>query len=162
MQELCLECTARPGSLERGRAYFSQCYIFMANLLVVDDDKDVAEPLIMFLKILGHTVRYCSDGETGLTAVRGQFPDLIFLDIDMPKLSGPEMAYRLIIEDSGKEQIPILLVSGVSDLLAIATQVGTPYFVAKPYSLNDLEMIMMRALEEKRAPCPPTIEGSAA
>jgi CheY-like chemotaxis protein len=128
----------------------------MANFLVVDDDKDVAEPLIEFLKMLGHIVRYCGDGEAGLAAVREKFPDLIFLDIDMPKLNGSEMAYRLIVENSGRENIPILIVSGMNDLLTVAKQIGTPYFVAKPFSLNDLEKTMLQALKEKRPPRPLT------
>jgi twitching motility two-component system response regulator PilH len=127
----------------------------MANLLVVDDDRDVAEPLLLFLEMLGHTVRYCGDGEVGLIAVREKFPDLIFLDVDMPKLNGPGMVYRLIVEDSGRENIPLLLVSGVDNLTYIAKQIGTPYFVAKPFNLSELERIMLLALDEKRPPRPP-------
>lgn len=124
----------------------------MANLLVVDDDQNVADMVGTFFSILGHAVRYASNGSTGLAAVRLKHPDLIVLDVDMPTLSGPEMAYQLLVEDAGKEEIPILLVSAVPSLGMIAEEIGTPYFIAKPFSLDELEGKLNQALKEKRPP----------
>lgn len=124
----------------------------MANLLVVDDDQNVADMLGTFFTMLGHAVRYASNGGTGLKAVRLEHPDLIVLDVDMPSVSGPEMAHQLLAEDAGKEEIPILLVSAVPTLERIAEQIGTPYFVAKPFSLDEMEGQLNRALRERRPP----------
>lgn len=126
----------------------------MANLLVVDDDKDVAEPLIMFLEIMGHQVRYSEDGLAALRSIRESFPELILLDVEMPRLTGPEMACRLLIEDCGREMIPILLLSGVSGLSEVARKIGTPYFLSKPYSIDELEVMLNRALIERISPTP--------
>jgi DNA-binding NtrC family response regulator len=126
----------------------------VANILIVDDDRDVAEPLIMFLEFEGHKTRYAANGIEGLAAVSQRFPDLIFLDIDMPHLNGPEMAYRLLVEDCGREKIPVLIISGVPDIKKIAQEVGTPYFVPKPYALDDLQKTLSTALHERRAPQP--------
>jgi DNA-binding response OmpR family regulator len=126
----------------------------MANLLVVDDDRDVAAPLITFLEILGHTVRYAADGYAGLDALRVGFPDMILLDVDMPRLSGPGMVLRMFAEDAGRENIPILVVSGVADIDAVAEMIGTPYFIAKPFHLEQLEQLTNLVLREKRAPRP--------
>lgn len=134
----------------------------MADVLIVDDNHEVVAPLIMYLEYVGHTVRYADSGETGLIAVRERFPDLIFLDIEMPKLNGSEMAYRLIVEDSGREYIPIIVLSGVSDLEQVAEKIGTPYFMAKPFGLDELQTLFERALTERRPPRPKQQQGDAA
>jgi DNA-binding NtrC family response regulator len=126
----------------------------MADVLVVDDNHEVVAPLILFLEYEGHKVRYADSGETGLTAIEERFPDLIFLDIEMPKLNGPEMAYRLIIEDCGRELIPIIILSGVDDLKEVAEKIGTPYFMAKPFGLKKLQALFERALKERQPPQP--------
>ncbi len=126
----------------------------MADLLVVEDDKDIAELLALFLELQGNVVRQAEDGEVGLKMVRESYPDLILLDVDMPRLSGPEMAYRLIIEDSGKENIPILLVSGINNLAEVAAAIGTPYFLAKPFKLEDIQRLVHLALKQRQRPRP--------
>ncbi len=126
----------------------------MADILVVDDSWDVASPLIMFLKMEGHAVRYADDGQAGLHEINERFPELIFLDIEMPRLNGPDMAYRLLIEDCGKEAIPIFVLSAVSDLAEVAARIGTPYFMPKPFDLDKLEAILNRALRERLPPQP--------
>jgi DNA-binding NtrC family response regulator len=131
----------------------------MANILVVDDDWDVAEALVTLLELDGHAVRYAQDGLAGLRAMQAYLPEVVCLDVDMPRLNGPDFAYRLIVEDSGKELIPIILVSGVANLVEVAQEVGTPYFVRKPFSLDGIEAMLARALKEHRVPHPPGAQG---
>jgi DNA-binding response OmpR family regulator len=126
----------------------------MANLLIVDDDKDVAEPLKIFLEMEGHDVRYEADGFEAIKIISKNYPDLILLDVEMPLLTGPQMAYQLLILDCGKEEIPILLISGITDLTEVAKHVGTPYFLSKPYSLIELEVMLKKALLERIPPSP--------
>lgn len=126
----------------------------MARVLVVEDNREVALPLIMLLEIQGHSVRYSADGAAGLEAVSKEYPDLIVLDVDMPKLTGPEMAYQLLVEDCGRENIPILLLSGVYQLHKVAKTVGTPYFLSKPYNLDEFLALLARILSERQAPHP--------
>ncbi len=126
----------------------------MANLLVVDDEMDVALPVVTFLELEGYTVRYAASGEAGLSAIDERLPELILLDIEMPKLSGPELAYRLLILDSGKEKIPILVLSGVANLAEVAETIGTPYYMAKPFRFDRLKALVEQALAERRPPEP--------
>jgi CheY-like chemotaxis protein len=127
----------------------------MADLLLVDDDADVTDVLSEFLRDEGHEVRLAVNGEEGLRLLREKLPDLILLDVEMPTLSGPQMAYRMFLEDAGREWIPILFLSGIADLPRIAACVGTRYYLLKPYSLDQLLKMMAAALGERAAPTYP-------
>jgi DNA-binding NtrC family response regulator len=126
----------------------------MANLLVVDDDLDMAECCADVLRAEGHGVRIACHGAEGLAMVAAEHPDLILLDVEMPVLNGPDMAYGMFLHDVGQEQIPIVLTSGVLDLRTVADQVGTPYFLGKPFSVEQLLTVVARALVEQTAPRP--------
>lgn len=126
----------------------------MAELLVVDDDRDVADVFADVLRGEGHAVRIANNGREGLHLVQERAPDLVLLDVEMPFLDGPGMAYRLFVENMGKERIPIVLLSGVADLHRLARQVGTPYFLSKPYQLEPVLALIERALMEHIAPVP--------
>ncbi len=124
----------------------------MAELLIVDDDEDLADLLGEILSADGHHFRVAHNGREGLELVSQQRPDLVLLDVDMPVLRGPEMAYELFLRNCGDEQIPVALLSGTVGLSAVATSVGTPYFLAKPYTLGSVRRLLARALEERISP----------
>jgi CheY-like chemotaxis protein len=84
----------------------------MADLLVVDDDDDIGDMLADILRELGHTVRVGRNGEQGLTLLEERLPDAVLLDVEMPALTGPQMAVRMFLHDVGQEEIPIVLQSG--------------------------------------------------
>lgn len=126
----------------------------MADLLIVDDDMDVAELLGEALAYRGHSIRIAHDGEEGLRELAVRMPDAVLLDVEMPVLDGPGMAYQMFMRDLGLESIPIVLLSGIVDLESVAARVGTPYFLCKPYSLNAVFSLCARALAERTAPSP--------
>ena len=126
----------------------------MADLLVVDDDPDLAELLTAFLETEGHSVRVAHDGREGLRLVSQRPPDLVVLDVEMPVVTGPQMSYELVVRDCGDEQIPIVLLSAVTNLHRTAAQVGTPYFLGKPFDPDALSRLVARALVERHAPSP--------
>jgi len=131
-----------------------------AEVLVVDDDAGVAETIAFILSDQGYSVRTASDGIDGLRCIAELRPDVIVLDVEMPRLSGPGMAAAMFVENAGIERIPIVLVSGTAALTEVAAQVGTPYALAKPYSLDDLVDLVARALRELIAPIPKIRKGS--
>lgn len=126
----------------------------MAKCLVVDDDPDIGESLGSILDDEGHQVRVAHDGREGLEKISEEIPDVVLLDVEMPVLNGPDMVYELFIQDCGKELIPIVLLSGVANLKQVAERVGTPYFLAKPCSIDLLLNLIQCALAEKRPPVP--------
>jgi CheY-like chemotaxis protein len=128
--------------------------MFMADILIVDDSSDIRKLLGAIVEMAGHNVREASDGRRGLQAVSDRAPDLVLLDVEMPILSGPEMAYQLFLRNCGDEKIPVILQSGIVGLLEIADMVGTPYFLQKPYTPEALLGMVDRALQEHIAPRP--------
>jgi DNA-binding NtrC family response regulator len=130
----------------------------MADILVVDDDPDLAAALAEVLAEAGHTVRVAYDGWGGLAALDDRLPELVLLDIEMPSLNGPGMAHQMFVLDVGRDKIPILLLSAFVGLPAVAKRVGTPYSAAKPCELDQLLRIVDRALFEKRPPEPQVSE----
>src|SRR5262249_21068123 len=76
--------------------------------LVGDGNRDSAESLALFLKITGHEVRTAHDGAAGIEAAREYRPEVIFLDIGLPRLDGYEVARRLRCEP------------GLADVLLVA------------------------------------------
>jgi DNA-binding NtrC family response regulator len=126
----------------------------LADLLIIDDDEDVPELLADIFRGDGHQVRVSRDGAAGLEQIAARLPDVVLLDVEMPILSGPETADMMFLRDCGQENIPVILISGVVGLARVAERVGTPYFIGKPYRLEELVGLVARALLERRAPHP--------
>jgi CheY-like chemotaxis protein len=127
----------------------------MAFILIVEDDPDVAETLADVFAARGHTTTLAMNGREGLEAVREHVPDLILLDVEMPVMDGPAMALAVLVEDAGKELVPIIVSSGYPDLPAVAARVGTPYAISKPCRPAELWALVDRALTERHPPRPP-------
>lgn len=126
----------------------------MADLLIVDDNEEIASLLEIIMADAGHSVRTAYNGAEGLHALEERLPDLVVMDVEMPVLDGPGMIYRMLVEDCGKECLPVVLVSGASDLGQIGRRVGTPYVLAKPFDPLALIDLTARALRERLPPTP--------
>ena len=126
----------------------------MADVLVVDDNEEIAGLIAELMLQAGHQVRVAHDGAQGLSALTDRLPDLVLLDVDMPILDGPGMAYRMLVEDCGRETLPIVLCSAAMNLRRIARRVGTPYALEKPFDPDALMDVTARALGERTPPTP--------
>lgn len=131
----------------------------MADLLIIDDDVDLAEALAELMSIEGHTVRIGYNGEEGLRLLEERVPDAVLMDIEMPVLDGPSTAYRMLLHDVGWERIPLVLLSGVPNLGELARRIGSPYFLSKPYPYDRLVGVVNKALAERVAPAHLDSEG---
>jgi DNA-binding NtrC family response regulator len=72
----------------------------------------------------------------------------------MPDLSGPAMIYRMFIENLGRENIPVILISAHPGIADIARAAGTPYRLSKPFQFQALLGLLERVLAERRFPRP--------
>ena len=104
-----------------------------AKILIVDDSPTSLTWHAMALKAGPYDVATATDGEAGVAAAIALRPDLILMDVEMPKMNGIE-ACREIRATPGLEDVPIVMVSTASELKTVeaATQSGCTDFVKKP------------------------------
>lgn len=124
----------------------------MADLLIIDDDADVAALLAEALREAGHSCRVGQNGREGLALVADRRPEVVLLDVEMPIMNGPEMAYTLFVRNCGDEKIPLILISGIVGLPVVAASVATPYYLGKPYAVESVLQLVNRALAERIYP----------
>ena len=87
-----------------------------AKILVVDDDPDMREALQMILESGGYTVVMAEDGEQCLAKLKEEQPDLLILDLLMPRMDGFEVCKALKDPRHGKyAQVPIIILSSVQE-----------------------------------------------
>ena len=112
----------------------------MKKILVVDDDPIYTKTLQVLLEKNHYQVKVAHDGEEGIALARQEKPDLIVLDILMPKLDGTE-AYGIIKNDPELENIPVLFLTAVlsKEEEAPRANVEESYYhvIAKPIDNQD-------------------------
>ena len=107
----------------------------MSHILIVDDEWMNRELLQAYLTMGGHTVTGANSGESALTLLAENLPDLIMLDIRMPGMSGFELCMQ-IKNNERTRSIPVLMVSALEsdeDQMQ-ARQMGADGFIAKPFN----------------------------
>jgi DNA-binding response OmpR family regulator len=122
------------------------------RIVLADDDRDATLSLSTLLKLEGYEVRHVYDGGATLDAVREFEPDLVLVDIGMPKLSGYDVA-RHVRERYGKQRPVLVALTGwkqASDKI-LATLAGFHHHVAKPYDPAAL-LALIRRLERELGP----------
>lgn len=123
------------------------------KLLIVDDDLYSTETLKFALEAKGHEVIVAANGKEALSIVKDILPQLIILDIMMPKMDGYHFC-RLIKFDSRFKHIPVIIVSSrrqeADKKLGVAC--GGNEYITKPYDINDLTKIVDGYLNARDSP----------
>jgi two-component system, OmpR family, alkaline phosphatase synthesis response regulator PhoP len=109
-------------------------------ILVVDDNRENLELLEAYLEDINCKTIAAYDGPEALDIIKNDKPDLILLDIMMPKMSGFEVCRR-VKNDPATAHIPIIMVTALNEFgdMQRAVDCGTDDFVSKP--VNKLEML---------------------
>ncbi|MGZ4269400.1 MAG: response regulator transcription factor [Solirubrobacteraceae bacterium] len=119
------------------------------RVLVVEDDEEIAQVLQRSLRMEGYEVRLAFDGQAALDAAVAFNPDLVILDLGLPKLDGIEVAKRLRASDD----VPILMLTARDALEARVEGLdsGADDYLVKPFERQEL-LARLRALLRRRPP----------
>jgi two-component system, OmpR family, response regulator MprA len=120
-----------------------------ARVLVVEDDEEIAQVLQRSLRLEGYEVKLAGDGEAALQTASTFVPDLVILDLGLPKLDGIEVARRLRAGDD----VPILMLTArdALDARVEGLDAGADDYLVKPFERQEL-LARMRALLRRRPP----------
>ena len=117
------------------------------RILIVDDDPDCVEFVAEIVEDLGGCVSLtAADGEAGVNLARSEKPDLIVLDVNMPKKDG-YTAFCELREDEATADIPVVMLTSLADMAGYMADGPQPrLFVAKPIAPEKLAAMIERVL----------------
>lgn len=126
------------------------------HILVVDDDPHIRELLAFALGRAGMTVAEAGDGEEAATTIAARMPDLMVLDINMPRLNGLDLCRRLRGAGGAGAALPILFLSSREDEIdrIVGIEVGGDDYVVKPFSPREVVARVGAILKRSVAPVP--------
>jgi DNA-binding response OmpR family regulator len=120
------------------------------RILIIEDDPSILRGLDLNLSMEGYKLRTATDGEEGLRIARTERPDLLIVDVMLPRLGGLELIRELRKEDP---EMPILILSAKgqeADKVA-GLALGADDYVVKPFGLKELLARISAALRRRRA-----------
>ncbi len=111
----------------------------MSHILVVEDDRDIADLITHYLEGAGYVTSTVSSGPEALAHVRRRVPDLVILDLMLPGLDGLEVC-RAVRQDKASAEVPIIMLTARADESDRVTglEVGADDYVTKPFSPKEL------------------------
>lgn len=130
-------------------------YPMPSTILIVDDDPHIRQLLVFAFGKAGLETIEAADGEEALTQVERQRPDLVILDINMPRMDGLEVCRRLRAQDD----VPIFFLSSRDDEIdrVLGIELGGDDYVVKPFSPREVVARSM-AILRRTAAKPPAVE----
>jgi DNA-binding response OmpR family regulator len=124
----------------------------MARILVVDDDRDVAGTIERTLRRKNHQVVVAYSGVQALQLIQGQRPDLVVLDIMMPRMDGIEVCQRIrVLPNVASVPILFLTAKGKIEDKIEGFEAGADDYLTKPFDLRELEL-RVKALLRRSLP----------
>ncbi|MDP8900391.1 MAG: response regulator transcription factor [Actinomycetota bacterium] len=108
----------------------------VAKVLIVDDEPNIREVVRLYLRRDGHAVVSAADGEEALELFRTSDPDLVVLDLMLPKVSGLEVCRRMQAE----RRVPLIMLTarGAEEERIVGLGLGADDYVVKPFSPREL------------------------
>ena len=123
----------------------------MARILVVDDEPDIVRVVVKIMEARGHQVATAGDGAEAVDRVKADPPDVVILDLNLPKLDGYEVCKR-IKGDPQTSHVPVVMMTAayvsVDDARAGA-RAGADEYVIKPFLREVLVHNVERLIDRK-------------
>jgi two-component system phosphate regulon response regulator PhoB len=116
------------------------------KILIIEDERDVADLLTLNLRKAGYRVSMAADGASGLQKARDDRPDFIVLDLMLPKLSGLEVC-KILKSDPATSHTPILMLTARAEEIdrIVGLEFGADDYVTKPFSPREV-VLRIRAI----------------
>jgi len=117
------------------------------RILIVDDEKDIVETIQFRLELEGLECLVAYDGEEALLKAKRENPDLILLDIMLPKINGYKIA-RLLKFDELYKHIPIIMLTARTQKtdIELGEETGADEYVTKPFDMDELVNMIRKYL----------------
>lgn len=131
----------------------------MKKVLIIEDEKDLAELLAFNIEKEGYAATCVHDGKLGLEQAIADIPDLILLDLMLPGLLGTEVC-KALRKDQRTAHIPIIMITAKGDEIdrVVGFEVGADDYIVKPFSMREVALrvkaVMRRSEPEAQAPLP--------
>src|SRR5713226_4656087 len=127
----------------------------MKRVLIIEDDRDIVELVRYNLANEGFQVSAARDGSTGLSQVKKSPPDVLLLDLMLPKLPGLEIC-KEIRRDPSLNRLPILMLTARGDEAdrVVGLEIGADDYVTKPFSPRELAARVKALLRRAEPPGP--------
>lgn len=111
----------------------------MAKILIAEDERDIRDLITFTLNFAGHQVVATSNGEEALQAIHTEMPELVLLDVRMPRMTGYEVC-REVKADPLTQHIPVAFISAKGQESEIRTglEAGAEEYILKPFSPDQL------------------------
>lgn len=136
----------------------------MSNVLVIEDNVEIAQLIRLHMEDLGHHTQWESDGRLGLLAAQREAFDLIVLDLMLPGVDGLEICRTLRADRS--RYTPILMLTAKSGEIdrVVGLEMGADDYLSKPFSIPELQArakALLRRAERMVAPAPSASQAAA-
>jgi two-component system alkaline phosphatase synthesis response regulator PhoP len=121
----------------------------MAKILIAEDERDIRDLITFTLTFGGYLVVAAANGEEALEKARVEIPDLILMDVRMPKMTGYE-ACQAMKKDDKIKHIPVVFLSAKGQESEVATglDVGAVEYILKPFSPDQLTARVKELLQK--------------
>lgn len=120
------------------------------SLLVIEDDENISTAIQEYFSRVGYLVTTAADGVAGIEAAGRARPDVVVLDLMLPKMDGLAVCKELRIKNA---QMPIIMLTAKDDVVdkVLGLEMGADDYITKPFSLREVEARIKSVLRRSRA-----------
>jgi len=117
------------------------------RVLIVDDEADIVESIKFTLELEGIECIVAHDGEDALAKIKNEMPDLVLLDVMLPRINGYKIS-RLLKFDEAFKRIPIIMLTARAQEKdrQVGNETGADEYLTKPFEMGELVALVKRYL----------------